>query len=218
MEFFLNILTPEAEIKRLILEEIKQQLKFKWSSLRLKLENAFKDYIELVIRESDFYNNLLTGKLKTELGIVDPSLTMSQIIDALKSTTIINIGDIKIDGDKLQSIITFNAVPDDFGVVLSVPLAKYTSINVKGVETIVPWLFWVLFGGAEPIVYNYKIVFNQPYFSRTNDAIMRKKDGGTWSVPSQFAGTQHDNFIFNALNNNIPQLENILDTLLTREF
>jgi hypothetical protein len=215
MDFSIKILTPPDVIQRKILEEMKKHIKNKWGTIHGKIENAFKDYIGLVVRNSEFYDNLLSGKLKTELGVVDASFAMSQIIDALRNTVVITVGDIKIMGNQsLKGIITLKAVPDDFQAALSTPMASYTSVNVKGESTLVPWLSWVLFEGTSPVVFDYKIVFGQPIFSRTGDAIMKKEPGGKWEVPTRFAGTSHTNFIFRALNDNLPELENILDKLL----
>ena len=215
MKFTLKVKTSDASIQKKILEEMRSQIRSKMGTIQLPLQEAIKDYISLSIKNSNFYNNFMTGKLKTQLGVVDTSLSMSQIIDALKSTVVITVGQIAIyGGSQIKCIITIQAVPDDFQAALSVPMAQY--LTDKG--EIIPWLSWVLFEGSSPVVLDYEMVFGKSEFSRTQDAIMRTKPGQKWRIPSEFRGTAHTNFIYRALNDNIPELEKILDDLLSGVF
>lgn len=202
----------DEQIVRKILIEIRDQIKNRLRTISKSIEENIKDYISFCIKDSDFYNNLVYGKLRSDLGVVDPTMAMSQIIDALKSTVMVTTSDVRVYNNLgVQTTITVKAIPDDFQSVLSTSMAQYTTPNGQ----VVPWLSWVLFEGTSPVVLDYELVYGQPMFSRTGDAIMRMQPGSKWSIPSEFAGTVRNNFITQALNSNIPKLEEMLDKLLT---
>lgn len=214
MDFSINIKETDDVIAQRILIETRDYIKQRIVRIRFKIIDAVDLFVRRSIEKSDFYQHFIYGKLKSELGVVDPSLAMSQIINALVSTNFISMGDVRVYGNEIKSVISIKLVPDDFSRVLSVPLAQY--VTAKG--ELIPWLKWVLFEGTNEVVSNYKIVFEQPQISRTGDAIMRLNTDSSWSVPSAFAGTVRNNFIVNSLNLNITELEDTLETMMNGAF
>ena len=76
--------------------------------------------------------------------------------------------------------------------------AVLTYSSRKGAKAL-EWLRWLLKEGNAVIVSQYDFAFKSTRSSRTGLGIMVKKRGGGWKVPSQYAGTDDDNFATRAL-------------------
>ena len=74
-----------------------------------------------------------------------------------------------------------------------------------------PWLKWLLLDGSAILVPNHSVVFGPNPKSRTGNAIMRLDKNRGWSVPSQYQGTESNNWITRALDNAAPEIEKLIN-------
>lgn len=92
-----------------------------------------------------------------------------------------------------------SAILADYSDVLSLEEARAVLHAKSGNTTVEPWLEWLLLGGGGT---NY-IIRDFIYYSgegvqdasRTNQGIMEKRPGQSWSIPPEYLGTQENNFL-----------------------
>ena len=96
---------------------------------------------------------------------------------------------------------------NDYSDVISVPEAVF--VTEKGVK--LEWLRWLLLEGDKRIVSNY--FFKKSSRGRAGGGIMAERQNASWGVPSQFAGTENNNFATRALET----INDEIDVLVRRE-
>ena len=64
---------------------------------------------------------------------------------------------------------------------------------------VLPWLEWLLLEGQSIIVKNYEVLYTKSASSRSGMALMQPSKS-SWRVPSQFAGTEKNNWTTRAIN------------------
>jgi hypothetical protein len=84
----------------------------------------------------------------------------------------------------------------DFSDVL---YSSYAELKYSSKKNALPWLEWLLLRGSVPIIKEHEIVIGPNRRSRTGLAVMKQKDGQTWSVPKRYSGTIGDNWITRAI-------------------
>jgi hypothetical protein len=174
--------------------------------LRAASNNVKKRLLERVrelILANTTSQNLMTGDLAKELGIIDGRAIMEEIISIVQNSIEFEFQPIMSD---FRGGYTVRVLKMDFQDVLSMPDAAYVSNN----GILIPWLNWLLFAGQSPVIYGYRVQMNpnNPNNSRTG-AIM-VKDAGAWSVPAVDAGTQDDNFLTRALESLDEEIKDII--------
>lgn len=161
------------------------------------LGTIFKDQFIKIIKSSDTYTSLLSGKLWTDFGIANPRGDLDNIIQfwcnevSVKTTRPLTISTQGIDYE-----ITISAINASFENVVNSKGAFYYSDNIKkDTHILIPWLRWLLIQGSDLIPeFIPKLVPNSSV-SRTDGTIMVKKKGYVWQVDSGFAGTPGSNWI-----------------------
>jgi hypothetical protein len=199
----MSLLTPESEIAAQINEQWRVYLN---DGLRAASNNVKKRLLERVrelILANTTSQNLMTGDLAKELGIIDGRAIMEEIISIVQNSIEFEFQPIMSD---FRGGYTVRVLKMDFQDVLSMPDAAYVSNN----GILIPWLNWLLFAGQSPVIYGYRVQMNpnNPNNSRTG-AIM-VKDTGAWSVPAVDAGTQDDNFLTRALESLDEEIKDII--------
>jgi hypothetical protein len=199
----MSLLTPESEIVAQISEQWRVYLN---DGLRAASNNVKKRLLERVrelILANTTSQNLMTGDLAKELGIIDGRAIMEEIISIIQNSIEFEFQPIMSD---FRGGYTVRVLKMDFQDVLSMPDAAYVSNN----GILIPWLNWLLFAGQSPVIYGYRVQMNpnNPNNSRTG-AIM-VKDSGAWSVPAVDAGTQDDNFLTRALESLDEEIKDII--------
>jgi hypothetical protein len=199
----MSLLTPESEIAAQINEQWRVYLN---DGLRAASNNVKKRLLERVrelILANTTSQNLMTGDLAKELGIIDGRAIMEEIISIVQNSIEFEFQPIMSD---FRGGYTVRVLKMDFQDVLSMPDAAYVSNN----GILIPWLNWLLFAGQSPVIYGYRVQMNpnNPNNSRTG-AIM-VKDSGAWSVPAVDAGTQDDNFLTRALESLDEEIKDII--------
>jgi hypothetical protein len=199
----MSLLTPESEIAAQINEQWRVYLN---DGLRAASNNVKKRLLERVrelILANTTSQNLMTGDLAKELGIIDGRAIMEEIISIVQNSIEFEFQPIMSD---FRGGYTVRVLKMDFQDVLSMPDAAYVSNN----GILIPWLNWLLFAGQSPVIYGYRVQMNpnNPNNSRTG-AIM-VKDTGAWSVPAVDAGTQDDNLLTRALESLDEEIKDII--------
>ena len=196
MKFTLNLLDSNDTMYKLILEEIKKKIEIAVNRAIPSISIDIKNKISTALRDQPEYISLMAGKLKAEFGIPDSS-TIESVIEGLINSLIIEKQPISIKsragifgGIKLTMMKS-----DDFNGLIYADIASV--IDKDGYS--LPWLKWLLLEGSNPIVKNYSVQYGASPYSRSGLAIM-KPSSSDWSVPSEFTGTEKDNWTTRAIN------------------
>lgn len=122
---------------------------------------------------------------------------------------------------KIANLIKFEAFID-YNTLYSMQEAKVIndSMNAKkGItEPLLDWLEWMLEAGGRVVIPNYHIDlgdYSNKQYSRSGEAIMAKT--GTWSVPSDIAGTISDNWITQSFKDAEKELSPKIKRIITNE-
>lgn len=169
------------------------------------------------IRTSGEYRSLVSpaGRLRLDFGlgeeggaaegILDPKEAMREIIELVISGVTVKIVEKRIDEN---FVIGLNIkLLENMDAIINSDAGKYFSINTRGDINEVPWLEWILTGGASSVLVGYQVLYKESDASRTDRAIMVK--GGSFGVDSRYTGTKNNNFITRAaedMNSNISDL------------
>lgn len=185
------------QIKNMMIEallpEIDRYLHQVLSEIKLPIQNT----IARAIKDSPEYQSLVdnAGKLRGALGVVDAKAKLELIIDKWKSDVGIGYDPPTNVGGKIRAGFSLQIIRGDYADVINLAVSKFISEN----NYLVPWLEWLLLAGRSRVVQNYVIEYGPSRRSRTGLAVMRKHPSGSFSVPSEFAGTDTDNFVTRAL-------------------
>tara|TARA_R110000824_G_scaffold211640_5_gene397569 strand:+ start:6406 stop:7071 length:666 start_codon:yes stop_codon:yes gene_type:complete len=191
MEMGLKIVTPKRQIYAAMTKAIAFELSGRMKALEKEIVALVANKLEESIRANSTADALINGNLKTELGVVDPSLALDQIITAVKVGVKITRSGFTAGTTSIKGGFRLVAIRSSFSDLLDLDIAEY--ISEKGHD--IPWLRWLLLEGRKPVVSDYKIQFDRPKKSRTNDAIMRMHGSSSWGVPAEHAGDSEKNFI-----------------------
>ena len=203
----LDLVTPPAAIEKKILTAIKNHLLKKLVGIEGKISKNLNPLIVSALSSSPETESILSGELRTELGITDPASQLSSIFDAIADATTVSFKPPSIRGRGVSMILTVSAVPFDLKSITA-GLGTYTT--EKGVE--IPWFDWLTTLGDAVIVREHESVTGFPELSRTGDKIMTAGKG--WRVPPQFAGRAEDNFVTRAIEQVLPLFEkSIVNTI-----
>ena len=207
MKFNLKLISPKREIERNILSAMQKHLSSRLSgaSLQKSISNAAKSLIVQKLTSSSTVSSLLTGDLRTEIGLPPGMESQVQsVINAIAENVEVTVSPAKIKSLRIFMTLTVKAIPSDISSITS-GLGAYTT--EKGQK--IPWLSWLMEMGDAVIVRNYEAVAGYPKSSRTGDKIMIKSTGG-WRVPPEHAGNPTNNFITRATDDILPELSDFI--------
>lgn len=170
------------------------------------------------------------GGLMGEFGLSNPETT-DRIVDRIKNALVVRPLGVRTRGAGsslglgwLGKLLGRESVSDFGGLAVSIfssdlydelvdmPEAHYFSDGAKG--GYVDWLDWLLLRGTEVVISGWRIDYGMRYgleSSRTGDAVMKRAAGGSYSVPSAFAGTEQNNWITRAAAQAEPEIRNALE-------
>lgn len=211
MELTVKPQQSEQELVELIMAQYRDYVNNILQGALMPVRRRITDAVKQALLQSPEIQSILSGDLKQALGLVNPQHIVDDLVTAI-------INGMNIKQENMQSIgsriysggYTIEISRADFQDVLSIPDASFTTLN----NIVVPWLNWLLFAGDSPVVIGYVLQLdpNNTQNSRTG-AIMVRKPGSSWSIPSEYAGTINNNFIIRAL---LP-LEDEIDSILREE-
>lgn len=208
MRMKLKILESDAEIidsiNKLLIDDCNDFMKNALS----KIKNELPNIVTESIMNTPEYNSLLNGQLKYEFGIPDPATKISGLLQIWSTNIVYQYNKPTIVGKKIKGSFSANTIRVDFSDVLYTDYAEVQDY-VDGYR--LPWLQWLLLEGNKVIVKKQEVVLGPSNRSRTGFALMRSSNAN-WKVPSQYAGTESDNWITRAIDN----AESRINELLTR--
>lgn len=172
------------------------------------------------IRISGEYRSLVgeSGRLRLDLGlgeqggagegILDSKVAMAEIIEQVISGVTVKIVKKKVEQD---FVIGLNIkLLENIDDIINSDAGRYLSVNTRGDINEVPWLEWLLIGGARSVLVGYQVLYApREEASRTGKAIMVK--GGGFSIDSRYTGTKNDNFITRAAESMNEEISDLMD-------
>lgn len=187
----ISIVEDTATIQRLIMQELAGELNKEFPKLEDKLKKITGDLLRTHIMAQPEYNAIINTSLRYELGIINPTARLLNIIDTLTRNIETEFTPFTAEGDTFKGGLIINAVKSDYSDIIHLP--DSIVVTEKGVE--LEWLRWLLMEGRKVIISGWDVEFGP--FGRTGGAHMIM--GGNWKVPSEYAGRPNDNFIINAI-------------------
>lgn len=208
MSIRLKLTTPAKQIQKMADEQITQYLNGKIRKNYSKVVNSLRQKIPFWIRSQPEMQSLLSegipGSLNAVFGLYrgDASRAVSDIVDAVKNTTTINIKKIN---SRYVGTVEFNFQPANFLNILN--LNSGHVITEKGMD--LHWLNWLIAKGDTVIVIGYE--YEPSDLGRSGGGTMTK--GTSFRVPPQYSGTLEYNFIVRALSNREQEINPIVQRL-----
>lgn len=213
MKISLKLLESNKEIGMMIGKALLPQVDKQMNSWSQKLKITLPTILQRAITNSPEYASILGGQLRYELGIPNAPQALSTIITIWTTNVNVEYGPPTItQNGQIKSSISVSMVKSDYSDVLGSSAAYVYDYERKYT---LPWLRWLLLEGAVPIVSNHYVVVGANKSSRTGMAIM-KEGGGSWSVPSRYAGTITDNWITRAIFGAGSEIENLMQKVLAK--
>lgn len=213
MRLGLQLIDTDSEIRSKILDSIRDYLQPAFDKTQRSLQRMIPDKIKAVLMNEPEYNSLLSGQLRSELGVPDASSRIDQLFTAWTSSMVIRSTPLKISTRGVTGGFSIDMIRSDFSDVLSLPTATITD-DISG--SIIPWLRWLLLDGSKILVRDYTVQFGPNTRSRTGNAIMVSSEQQNWRVPAEFAGTANNNWITRAIDRLDPILLNDIENELEK--
>jgi len=205
-----NIKSSEKMIARRMRDAIKQEARSFLAARIKRIRDRTRLIVGNYIMNSPEVQDLINGRLQTELGVVDPAEQMTGIVETWSRSIHVVVKPPRKYKDGIQMGFRLLGIKGDWADVLASGFGVYTTM--KGSD--IPWLGWLLVGGRGIIVRDFDIAFGYPMFSRTGDAIMLQGSG--WRVPASAQGTTTNNFATRAIDKCLPAIETMIIAELTK--
>jgi hypothetical protein len=196
MKISIKLLDSNAVIGTKILSAIISQLQPAFTKTQQSLQQVLPKIVKEALILEPEYASLLSGQLRSELGIPDADSKIDQIFNAWSNNVVVQSRAITMKGSGLSGGFSINVIKSDFSDVLSLP-ASVVVDSVSG--SIIPWLQWLLLEGNQILIRDYKLKMGSNPRSRTGNAIMVSSTKDNWRVPPQFAGTINNNWVTRAI-------------------
>jgi len=193
----------QKELSREITLKLSSVLPAALAKIKIMLGNVVRERISM----SPEYQAISGGRFRGELGLPDGSKKINDIMNIWAEG--ISVTYLKSTGIGFGTI-NIGILESSWEDVLSSSQAELTYTSRKGTKTL-EWLRWMLKEGSRAIVSGYEFM-PQSRSSRTGLGIMVKRRG-SWKIPTQFAGTDSDNFATRALHG----IEKDIDIVVRRE-
>ena len=193
----------ESHFKKEIEKEVSLRLKSSINNITESIEIALQTLVKLRLYEAPEVDSLASGELRYQFGLVDGASRISNIIDMWAESVEVRY----VSGFGKLGGISISMGDNDYSKALSMSDAEFTTENGTPLE----WLRWLLLEGDTRIVNNYQ--FRSGRRGRAGGGIMVSRQNSSWGVPSQFAGTDNNNFATRALES----MQDEIDVIVRRE-
>lgn len=176
------------ELRKVILRGIAKAVNAKLPRIAARIQSEIKTTIPAALKVSSEYSALVNGPLDAHFGFEagTAKIRADRIIDEFSRHASVDVIPLSVLGSGLRGGIEIVVPTTAIQAILSLPESHVEDM---------PWLEWLLFRGDSVVVSGYKILFKSTSFSRSGYAIMAKSASGVWRVPSQYSGTENDNWI-----------------------
>jgi len=193
----------ESYFKKEIEKEVSLRLKSSINAITESIEIALQTLVKGRLHEAPEVDSLASGELRYQFGLVDGASRISNIIDMWAESIEVRY----VSGFGKLGGISISMGDNDYSKALSMPEAEFTTEDGTSLE----WLRWLLLEGDTRIVNNYR--FQSGRRGRAGGGIMVSRQNSSWGVPSQFAGTDSNNFATRALES----MQDEIDVIVRRE-
>lgn len=197
MQITFKLLDTQADISRKILVSLRDYLRPILNTVANSVRKNISKDIEEAIRAEPEYTSLLSGLLRSELGVPDAASRLDTIFTAWANNAVFTVQPVTIKASGLSGGFSLSMIQSDFSDILGLSDAVVTD-DISGSK--VEWLRWLLLeGGKTIIVRNYEVSYpGSNSRSRTGNAVMVKSDKH-WKIPAVFAGEEDNNWITRAI-------------------
>ena len=189
--------------KKEIDREINLKIKSSINNITESIEIAIQTLVKIRLQEAPEVDSLAGGKLRYQFGLPDGASRISNIIEVWADSVEVQY----VQGVGKFGGISISMVDENYSKVLSMSEAEFTTEDGTSLE----WLRWLLLEGDSRIINNYQ--FQSGRRGRAGGGIMISRQRGSWGVPSQFAGTENNNFATRALES----IQDEIDVIVRRE-
>ena len=228
MQYNWSISINPSDFEKKLLAELRKITSAYISNVIKKIRPKLRSIIAYHLINSPEYDALtdLRGKLRLDLGIENPETIISQLIDYISN----QINFLKKDptATSLGGMTLYLLRREGLEGLINSPLGSYTS---KGGE--IPWLKWLLTEGTSTIIQDYEVRYydKAQKNSRSRFALMVQPtklpsraryskfydSGGNFtgvkgfSIDSEYAGTEDDNWITRSFSRAIPSINELIE-------
>lgn len=209
MNISLKLLDNDKAIQAKILDALAQQLKGGFTKAAARIKKQLQIMVKDAIESQPEYNSLLSGQLRDELGIPNPTTRVNAIVDTWSNNVEVVTKPVAVAGSQIKGGLSIGMIKEDYGDVLGMDEA---TIEDRQTGSVIPWLYWLLLGGGGILVKDYAIKIGPSKRSRTGNAVM-VKSLKNWRMPSQFVGVADNNWVYRA----ISQLDSKIETMMQSE-
>ena len=196
-QMWLELLGTTEQFEKLVLDSINKQFSKAVEKSILSIQEGVKVLVYDGIYNCNEMESLRGDSLRSELGLTPAQgeRASENIADAVSESVI---------AEQQKTGLVLYIQPASFQNVLSISGSSisYLSKTYKQNVTL-EWLDWLINRGDEIIVGNFS--FDPSGKGRAGSGRMKK--GGSWRVSPRYAGTESDNFITRALQNDSLQEE-----------
>jgi hypothetical protein len=196
MKISIKLLDSPSVISIKILSAMISHLQPAFTKTQQALQQVLPKIVKDALVLEPEYASLLSGQLRSELGVPDADSKIDQIFNAWSTNLLVENKPISIKGSGLFGGFSINIIKSDFSDIISLPAAVVVD-NTSG--SIIPWLQWLLLEGNQILIRDYKLRMGPNSRSRTGNAIMVSSSKDNWRVPPQFAGTINNNWVTRAI-------------------
>lgn len=210
LSFSIKLLENNSTISKNIAQALLSDVTAYFNNIANKIKQNIPDIVINNIINQPEYSALSSGNLQYELGITNPAARLSEILDTIRSGTLVNIKPPKIISNKISAGIKLQMIQKDFSDLLN--LGSSSFISEKGSQ--IDWLRWLLLEGDSVIISDYNFILGANDASRTGGGIMRQTSGGSWRVPPEYAGNISNNWITRGLDSATSQIDQFITSLL----
>jgi hypothetical protein len=203
INFSIKLLESNQEIYKKILAALLPDIRKYMLKAKNKLTTNLKPIIKNLIESSPEYNSLLFGQLKYEFGIPNSEEKLSRLLDVWTNNIQITFEQPKVTNNRITTSLSIFMIKSNFSDVI---YQDFASVLDKERGYSLPWLKWLLLDGRKVIVPKYEVVIGPNKYSRTGMAVM-KKSTKFWKVPSEYSGTERNNWITRAIDSAQDQIQ-----------
>lgn len=209
LSFNVKLTESNSVIAQNMLKALLPDINRYFNSISQNMKQNISNIVVNYIKAQPEYESLISGKLKAEFGLPDASSRLSSILSQIESGAMVQTKPISISGGKLRGSIKLQMIQKDFGDLLSIGDATFTTEKGSSLE----WLRWLLIEGDNIIISEYYFIAGPYSNSRTGMGIMHGFEGGSWRVPPEYAGNINNNWITRAIDAASSDIQRELESL-----
>jgi hypothetical protein len=203
MSYYLRLTDTLPSFEKKILGAVKDEFNRIFKQIVNPVRQRIAPLVSQAVASSPEVQSMLGGSLQGDLGFINPQRFVNALLKAISAAVKVEFDRITVSGNTLRGGLSVHIFEADYSELLNIPEASYQS----GIYEI-PWLKWLILEGNNIIVADYHIEFGSFPQSRSKKAVMKKR--GSYRIPAEFAGNEHNNFITRSLEIIDDQIDNII--------